>query len=63
MIINAVRQEEWKMTNCTMHVIKSVSCPELTVKAVLSYGFANAVRFFSALRFYFYSFFTPLQTV
>ena len=51
------------MTNCTMHVIKSVSCPELTVKAVLSYGFANAVRFFSALRFYFYSFFTPKQTV
>ena len=51
------------MTNCSMHVIKSVSCPELTVKVVLSYGFANAVRFFSALRFYFYFFFTPPQTV
>ena len=63
MIIHTVKQEGRKMTNCSMHVIKSVSCPELTVKVVLSYGFANAVRFFSALRFYFYSFFTPPQTV
>lgn len=51
------------MTNCSMHVVKSISCPGFTVKVVLSYGFANAVRFFSALRFYFYSFFTPKQTV
>ncbi len=35
------------MNSCT------VSCPVTSAKAVVSCAYSNAVRFFSALRFYF----------
>lgn len=45
------------MTMNSLCVVKSISCPEVTVKAAVSFAFMNAVRFFSALRFYFYGFY------
>lgn len=51
------------MSDCAPRRESSMSCPELTVKAAVSYGFMNAACFFSALRFYFYYFFTPMETV
>lgn len=57
---NAEEWEEWKMSNCALRCESSMSCPALSVKAAVSYGFMNAARFFGALRF---SFFTPMETV
>lgn len=41
--------------------IISMSSPVVSVKAVISFAFANAACFFSALRFYFYFFYPPIQ--
>ena len=39
---------------------KRLSCLDSSVKAAIAFGFTNAARFFSALRFYFYGFiFSP----
>ena len=46
-------------TRCTC-IVKSISCPEVSCKAAVSYAFMNAARFFSALRFYFYGFYRLL---
>lgn len=37
--------------------MNTVSCPVLCAKTAISFGFTNAARFFSALRFYFYGFY------
>lgn len=42
---------------------KRLSCLDSSVKAVLSFGFINAARFFSALRFYFYNFICAPSTI
>lgn len=45
------------MMQCTSRNTSSVSCPANTSKAVVSFAFSSAARFFSVLRFYFYGFY------
>ena len=40
----------------------TISSPARTSVAVVSFAFINAARFFSVLRFYFYYFFSYLNT-
>ena len=37
-------------------IVKSISCPAIANKTAIHFAFTNAVRYFSALRFYFYGF-------
>jgi len=43
------------------NTVSTLSCLVSSVEAIFSSAFANAVRFFSVLRFYFYFYYTNLQ--
>lgn len=45
------------MTMRTASNTCTVSCPATSAKAVVSFAYSNAVRFFSALRFYLYGYY------
>jgi len=46
------------MTMRTSSHSHTASCPAISAKAVVSYVFSNAVRFYGVLRFYYYYYFT-----